>query len=531
MSGMPEGTEIPGSSGMTYRPLLELGEGGMARIVLALAAGPGGFNKLVVLKVIRSAQDSTEIRRLLLAEARLSARLNHPNVVQVQEVVHTEEGPYLVMEYLDGRPLSAVRDCAAIAPNIVMTAISEALLGLHHAHELTDFDGTPLHIVHRDVSPHNIFLTFDGVAKVLDFGIAKMRDESAGTETSSVKGKIAYMPPEQLLGESVDRRADIFAAGGILWEAATGARMWANVSQANLMHRLATGDIPKPSSVAQVDPELERIIVRATAADPTDRYRTALEMQQDLDAYLDQRGMRASPREIGAMLSSAFKEDRELRSQAIKSALRKNSVAPAAHGQLDLPPTAELLIEPRPKRRWLPLALGCSLAAALATAHLLRPAAPTAPGVDSTISLEIHALPPEAKVRIDRHEYPQADLRITVPRDEHAHLVEIFAQGFVSDSRSVRFDRSLALDVALHRAEPIAVPVPPAEPSPPSGPSELAQTSRASAGGPKKVKRPPATATKRDPSPSSPTPTPASEECSPPYFFAHGIKTYKPQCL
>src|SRR6185369_17155375 len=231
MPGVAEGTEIPGSSGMTYRPLLELGEGGMARIVLALAAGPGGFNKLVVLKVIRSAQDSTEIRRLLLAEARLSARLNHPNVVQVQEVVHTEEGPYLVMEYLDGRPLSAVRDCAAITPNIVMTAISEALSGLHHAHELTDFDGTPLHIVHRDVSPHNIFLTFDGVAKVLDFGIAKMRNETTSTETGSVKGKIAYMPPEQLLGEGVDRRADIFAAGSMLWEAATSARMWANASQ------------------------------------------------------------------------------------------------------------------------------------------------------------------------------------------------------------------------------------------------------------------------------------------------------------
>jgi len=116
---------------MTYRPLLELGEGGMARIVLALAAGPGGFNKLVVLKVMRTAQDSTEIRRLLMAEARLSARLNHPNVVQVQEVVQTGDAPYIVMEYLDGRPLSELRDSSAITPNMVMTVISEALLGLH----------------------------------------------------------------------------------------------------------------------------------------------------------------------------------------------------------------------------------------------------------------------------------------------------------------------------------------------------------------------------------------------------------------
>jgi len=528
MPGVAEGTEIPGSSGMTYRPLLELGEGGMARIVLALAAGPGGFNKLVVLKVIRSAQDSTEIRRLLLAEARLSARLNHPNVVQVQEVVHTEEGPYLVMEYLDGRPLSAVRDCAAITPNIVMTAISEALSGLHHAHELTDFDGTPLHIVHRDVSPHNIFLTFDGVAKVLDFGIAKMRNETTSTETGSVKGKIAYMPPEQLLGEGVDRRADIFAAGSMLWEAATSARMWANASPANLMHRLATGDIPKPSSVAKVDPELERIIVRATAADPADRYQTALEMQQDLDAFLNERGMRVSSREIGAVLSDAFKEDRELRARDIKAALRHNSVAPAAREQLDLPTTSESLIETQPRRRWLPLALACSLAAALAAALLLRPAAPTAPGVDSVISLNIHALPAEAKVRVDQREYPQSDVRISVPRDEQTHLVEIYAQGFVSDTRSVRFDRSLALDVALRPAEPLALP---AAPTPFSQPAEPSQTSPTSVGGPKRTKRAPVTATKRDPGPSSPKPTPASDDCSPPYFFAHGIKTYKPQCL
>jgi len=516
---------------MTYRPLLELGEGGMARIVLALAAGPGGFNKLVVLKVIRAAQDSTDIRRLLLAEARLSARLNHPNVVQVQEVVHTEDGPYLVMEYLDGRPMSALRDCADMTPNIMMTVISEALLGLHHAHELADFDGTPLHIVHRDVSPHNIFVTFDGVVKVLDFGIAKMRDEAANTETGSVKGKIAYMPPEQLLGESVDRRADIFAAGGMLWEAVTGARMWAKASQANLMHRLVTGDIPKPSSVAKVDPELERIVVRATAADPADRYQTALEMQQDLDAYLNERGTRASLREIGAVLSATFKQERELRARAIKAALRHNSVAPAAHQQLDLLTVSESLAEAPPKRRWLPVALASGAAAVIAAGLLLRPSfssAPSAPAVGSAISLSIHALPPEAKVRIDQREYLQPDVRLTVPRDEQTHRVEIFADGFVSDARSVRFDRSLALDVVLRATEPV---VPNLATSPTSTASPTSTTSPPPSGPPRKTTRPAGAAKAHNPVVSSPKPAPAADDCSPPYFFAHGIKTYKPQCL
>ena len=525
MPSIADGDDIAGSSGMTYRPLLELGEGGMARIVLALAAGPGGFNKLVVLKVMRTAQDSTEIRRLLLAEARLSARLNHPNVVQVQEVVQTGDAPYIVMEYLDGRPLSELRDGTAITPNMVMTVISEALLGLHYAHELVDFDGTPLRIVHRDVSPHNIFVTFDGVVKVLDFGIAKMRDEAANTETGDVKGKIAYMPPEQLLGESVDRRADIFAAGGMLWEAATGARMWANASQANLMHRLVTGDIPRPSSVANVDPELERIIVRATAADPADRYRTALDMQRELDAYLNDRGLRASLREVGAALSETFGHDREQRARSIKAALRHNSVAPAAHQQLDLLTTSGTITGQKPRRRWLPVALVTSLAALLALGLLLRPASSSAPGVskmDSAISINIHALPPEAKVRIDQREYPQPDVRLSVPRDEQQHVIEIFAPGFLSDSRSVRFDRSLAMDVVLHAAEPAAL---------------LVASSATSADVVEKLPTPASMAKTRNPAirgpraKPKPTPTPASDDCNPPYFFAHGIKTYKPQCL
>ena len=521
MPRMANGDAIPGSSGMTYRPLLELGEGGMARIVLALASGPGGFNKLVVLKVMRSSQDSTEIRRLLLAEARLSARLNHPNVVQVQEVVHSGEAPYLVMEYLDGRPLSALRNEKALTSSMVMTVISEALVGLHYAHELADFDGSPLSIVHRDVSPHNVFVTFDGVVKVLDFGIAKIRDEAANTETGEVKGKIAYMPPEQLTGEAVDRRADIFAAGALLWEAATGVRMWANVSQVNLMHRLMTGDIPKPSSVAPVDPELERIIVRATAADPTDRYDTALELQQELDGYLNERGMRVPLREVGAVLSEAFKAERDQRARAIKAALRHSSVAPPANPQLASSTSSELRVEAKPRRRGVTIGVLAVVVSLLALGLVLRASsrsAAVAPPVDSAISLSVHALPPEAKVRIDEREYAQSSVTLSLPRDDHAHRIEVYADGFTTDARTVRFDRSLTLEVALHAAEPAAAPARPsasAPVDPDKSASTVASPRRRHLGTPA----------------AKPAPPPTTDDCTPPYFFAHGIKTYKPQCL
>jgi eukaryotic-like serine/threonine-protein kinase len=516
-----EGTSISGSSGMSYRPLLELGEGGMARIVLALATGPGGFNKLVVLKVMRTGQDTTEIRRLLLAEARLSARLNHPNVVQVHEVVHAADAPYLVMEYLDGRPLSALRVSQTLTPGMLMTVISEALVGLHHAHELSDFDGTALQIVHRDVSPHNIFVTYDGVVKVLDFGIAKMQHEVSNTETGEVKGKLAYMPPEQLLGENVDRRADIFAVGGMLWEVAAGARMWANVSQANLMHRLISGDIPRPSAVATIAPELERIIVRATAAKPEDRYETALAMQQELDAYLESTGQRGTLRDIGAILAETFKQDRQQRARSIKEALKHNSMPPAANQQLDLITGSESKIDPAPKRRGVLLAGAALVVALLGLGISLRPSrgavpiASAAAPLPSTISLSVHASPPEAKVKIDEQEYGDPNLSLTLPRDDRPHQMVVSADGFVPDTRSVTFDKSLTVDVALRPVEQAAQAEPRATTNSVHGksaPGGSRHSALGAVGAPTAAARP-------------------SADCSPPYFFDRGIKTYKPQCL
>ncbi len=490
-----EGEAIAGSSGMSYRPLLELGEGGMARIVLALATGPGGFNKLVVLKVMRAGQDTTEIRRLLLAEARLSARLNHPNVVQVQEVVEAaEDAPYLVMEYLDGRPLSALRISDTFTPGMLMTVISEALVGLHYAHELSDFDGTPLHIVHRDVSPHNVFLTYDGVVKVLDFGIAKMmHSDTSNTETGEVKGKLAYMAPEQLLGEKLDQRADIFAIGSMLWEAATGARMWANVSQANLMHRLISGDIPAPSSVASVDPELERIIVRATAARPEDRYESALAMHEDLDAYLEATDQRAVLREIGTALAEAYKSDRQERARAIKEALRHNSVPPPPSTQVDLTTESAPRLAPPNKKRalWLaPLLLVLLLAVLIFVARawqrtLVAKEPAASPSTISPSTISPSTISPST---ISSREPALTGSASPLAPSTEAAAPSATTEPHASRAKSAGF---FAGSPAKHAATNAPLP---------------AATSAAATAAP-------------------------SADCNPPYFFDHGIKTYKPQCL
>jgi serine/threonine protein kinase len=309
---------------MRYERLFALGSGGMATVELALATGPGGFNRLVVLKSMRkdlSAHDETY--RMFLAEARLSARLNHPNVVQVSEVLETSEGIVLVMEYLDGLPLSGVYRATNEALTLPMRlrVICEVLAGLHYAHELADFQGQPLQIVHRDVSPQNIFVTYDGRIKLLDFGIAKVADSGEQTRAGMIKGRLAYMPMEQLTSSAVDRRTDIYAVGCLLWEAVAGGRIWADQTERDIARSVLSGKIPKLSSRVDVDPELEAIVSQATAAEPDARYATAEAMRAELEDHLMKIAPAVTAREIGDMLSRLSAESRERRRAAIAEAI------------------------------------------------------------------------------------------------------------------------------------------------------------------------------------------------------------------
>lgn len=463
-------TPVVSSSGMSYCPILELGEGGMAKVYLASAKGPGGFTKLVVLKSMHERDLGDDaIRSMFVEEARLSARFNHPNLVQVQEAsIHTDP-PFLVMEYLDGKPLSALRGRDRVTLGMRLAIISEVLTGLEYAHNLCDFDGAPLGIVHRDVSPHNVFITYDGSVKVLDFGIAKVVTSSMRTQAGEVKGKLAYMAPEQMLGAAIDRRADVFSVGSLLWEAAVGKRMWDGLTEPHMMHRLAVGDIPRPSQAADVDPELEEIIVKATAPDAKERYASAQELQQALDAYRARVGEHSSIREIGALLAESHQDERR-RNAALISAALQNSVPP---------PPAPIVAATEP-----------------AVASTARSRLPV------LLVLALFAVAGVVAARL----FPGKKPEVAPP------VVHV---------------TSAVTAAATQPQEPAPVPATPLEmPTPPlaSAPVNSApRTHRATRG----VVPPPAATT----SVAAPAPVPAAANCNPPYYFERGIKTFKQECL
>lgn len=283
------GQVLEGASGDKsdrFRVIRRLGAGGAAEVFLALARGPGGFQKLVVLKKPRTAPGEAPVpRNMFFHEARIAARLNHPNCAQVIGIEEIDGVPTIVLEYLEGLTLSDLRnDARAKVPlPVELSVLHDALLGLQHAHELRDFDGTPLGVVHRDVSPQNILVTYDGEVKVLDFGIAKANRQTEQTEVGVIKGKFRYMPPEQINGSPMDGRTDVFAAGIILWEALTGQRLWNGLSQAELLQMVMEGKVPPPSTLVPNVPELlENVCLRATATRAADRYQSAQEMALEL---------------------------------------------------------------------------------------------------------------------------------------------------------------------------------------------------------------------------------------------------------
>ena len=332
---MPSSKKVFGK----YKPIAELGRGGMAVVYLAASQGPRGFNKLVVIKELKEEfSHDPEFTSMFLDEARLAARLNHPNIVQTYEVGEQEGHFFIAMEYLEGQPLSQTRSrlarIGAALRDHQVRVLCDVLAALHHAHELADYDGRPLNVVHRDVSPHNIFVTYDGIVKLVDFGIAKASDSSSQTRTGVIKGKLAYMAPEQAFGKPVDRRADVFAIGVILWEAITGRRMWKGNAEGAIAHRLSTGDIPKITEYVPEPPAmLKAICERALAPRSADRYPTATSMRADLETYLASLAQKPTPRDLGALIGQAFSEERARLGVLIEEQMR----ATRDTGPIELP--------------------------------------------------------------------------------------------------------------------------------------------------------------------------------------------------
>ncbi|MBL8627030.1 MAG: substrate-binding domain-containing protein [Myxococcales bacterium] len=308
-----------------YQLITTLGRGGMADVYLAARHRHGGFTKLVVIKRLRAdlfmSPDGPLYRQLLLDEANLAARLHHPNIVQTHEVHDDVGAPYLVMEYLDGQPLTqvvtaALRAGQRVPVRLALHVVAEVLAGLEHAHALCDYDGAPLAVVHRDVSPHNVFWTYAGDVKLMDFGVARSALGASLTVAGTVKGKLGYMAPEQARGEAIDHRADLFAAGIVLWELLAGRRFLRAESDAGAMHKLLYEPLP---SLAEVRPSLDPLVVavveRALERDPVRRYPSAALMRADVERVL---GGRAPRREdLAAFVAPLFAAAREERAARI----------------------------------------------------------------------------------------------------------------------------------------------------------------------------------------------------------------------
>jgi serine/threonine protein kinase len=306
-----------------YRLLTSIGKGGMGEVFLAVLKGLPGSSKLVVLKRLRDVcADDPEMRDLFLVECRLAARLNHPNVVQTNEVGEERGALYFTMEYLEGEPLNRIvakSGSAGLDRGMAARIVSDALAGLHHAQELCDYDGTPLQLVHRDISPHNIFITFDGVTKVLDFGVAKVAwTVHQRTQAGVVKGKIGYMAPEQLSG-TVDRRTDIYSMGVVLWELIAKRKLMEPRDMAAMLHELVTMTAPRLSTVVRdVDPELDHIVARALEPKPENRFQSAKEMREALEDYLARSRHFVRSEDIAQLVDSLFGGKRQLIQQQVR---------------------------------------------------------------------------------------------------------------------------------------------------------------------------------------------------------------------
>ena len=504
-----------------YRLIADIGHGGMAEVYLALLEGDLGFNKLLVIKKIRpELAEDPEMMGMFLDEARLSARLHHPNVVETHEVAQEDGHTFMAMEYLEGQSLHRIlhrlRSEGGLPPVLHLQILADVLAGLHHAHELCDWDETPLGVVHRDVTPQNVFVTYDGRVKVVDFGIAKVRGASSETRVGVVKGKVAYMAPEQARGEAVDRRTDIFAAGVMLWEAATGSRPFRGLSDVEILHRLIHGEMPSAKAANPAIPEaLEEIVKKATAPTRAERYATAAELRAAIEGYLETVTDRPQARELGRLVVQHFAEDRARLKHRLEEELRENpagsasvprfaaaevihdepSSDPAVPGQSTRRPrshpgtgaslpavTRSSAPQPVGRRRvavaaifvaavlaasaalWLPWRAPAPAPPPPAIVAIATIAAPTpAPPHARRIALRLRALPANARIFLDGAALDGNPFAGVFPADAAPHELRIEAPRHVTRRQMLSLDQDSTLEVVLS-TEPEAPPTRPAPP-------------------------------------------------------------------
>ncbi len=374
----PDLKGVPAQLGR-YQLRFKVASGGMAAVFIARAVGGGSFEKVVAVKTIHPHLEvEGSAVRMFMDEARIASAINHPNVCQVFDYGEQDGVHYLVMEFLFGEPLSrltkrlaAHTDPALRArlPGLAARIVADAAEGLHAAHELKDAQGQLLEVVHRDVSPQNIFVTYDGGVKVVDFGVARARSRLEQTRAGEFKGKFEYVAPEQVAGKAFDRRADVWALGVTLWEALTLEKLFRREELAAVFSAIAFDPIPPPSSrAAWVPAGLDAIVAKALERDLGKRYQTARELGRALRQFLATSGEIVESAEVGELMEQLFSDDKAKRlklkdavltgasldhlapvpvpaemtvSQVSQSLSRPRAVAPPVQGQARPKPRAQ----------------------------------------------------------------------------------------------------------------------------------------------------------------------------------------------
>lgn len=483
----------------------QLAAGGMAEILLARLSGPADFKRAVVIKrILRSYAANTSFVKMFLDEARIVASLRHPNVVHVQELgehvdaeANTKEA-FLVMEYVAGENASSLlkRSTASgdpLDPRLAAHIIAEACAGLHAAHELTDDDGQPQNLVHRDVSPQNLLVAYDGHVKLVDFGVALVDRRDARTEPGEVKGKFEYMSPEQGLGKPLDRRSDLFSLGIVLYELSTGRRLFKRASAAKSIEAVCREPIVPPSraissreQAAKYPAKLEAIVMKALAKNPDDRYATAAEMRLEL---LEVTRELTSPVEALAERMRRLFPDRITEKEDL---LRKVSAGeglshvPAGETDenVDVPvaPEAATIVQTDPRlavvhaRRWRVVAIaslgvlavivfgvGMALRQARssreatadgplspppATSSLAAPGARPDAGADE-VFVHVETKPPGARVLVNNQDRGETPIDLLVLRGQEPFVLELRRQGYVTATQQVVPDADQKVLVGL----------------------------------------------------------------------------------
>ena len=337
-----DGVLAPGEHVGRYEVIGLLARGGMGAVYLARMAGVAGFSRLYAVKVMHPhLADEQEFVHMLFDEARVASRIHHANAVSILDVGESPHGHYLVMDYVDGCTLSNVRTSAKLSDEqktrVGLRALLDALAGLHAAHDLSDDEGRSLHIVHRDVSPHNVLIGSDGLGRITDFGIALASSRIAASRPGMIKGKPQYMAPEQVLAKPVDRRADVFCAGIILWEFLARGRLFRGDTEASTMMMVCNMPIERPSTRLPLPDGFDAVCMKALERDPDRRYPSARAFADALRRAADDADWSLATGEVGELITAAFAEDIGRRKSLVRDHARATGQASVTTGRAPAP--------------------------------------------------------------------------------------------------------------------------------------------------------------------------------------------------